>query len=163
MSDALKRLPRGWRVVLAASLTLNLFLVALTAGHLLHNRMRGQIAGSSLAHALANSGASLSGSDATAFNAIVQRDAARYAAASQNLAKSRKELRHQIAADPFNPLATKQAYTSWQKDLNVYIDDVGDTLIEALGQISPQGRHKILEQRQRGSDPPEEAGEEKAH
>lgn len=153
------RLPKGWRVVLFASLALNLFLVAFTTGRLLHSGIHGHRTGGSLARALTNSGASLSGTDATTFNAIVQRDAARYTEAAQNLTKSRKELRHQIAADPFDPVATKQAYTRWQKDLNVYIDDVGDTFIEALTQISPQGRRKVLEQRERNSDPFEEEDE----
>jgi hypothetical protein len=134
---------------------LNLFFGALIGGFLLHEHMHGRAAGGSLAVALANAGASLTGSDATVFNTIVRRDAPRYAAAAQNLAESRNELRRQIAADPFDAIAAKHAYAVWKKSLNLFIDDIGDTLIDALEGVSPQGRRKILdERRQRMPDPP---------
>jgi hypothetical protein len=156
MTDALSPLPQRWRTVLIASLLLNLFCVALTTGFLLHGRHHGRLGAVSLARALANAGASLSGSDATVFNNIVQRDAPRYAEAAQALAKSREELRHQIAADPFNPVEAKQAYAAWQTSLNMFIDDIGDTLIDALNKISPRGRRTILDERRHMSDPPDQ-------
>ena len=155
MLDDLRRLGKGWRVALLASLLVNLFLVALIGGHVLHSRMHVRDAGNSIARALTNAAAALSEPDATIFNTIVRRDAPRYAEAAQRLAKAREELRHQIAANPFSAEAARQAYAVWQESLNIYAKDIGSTMVDALSQISPEGRRRLLdEQRTRMMDPP---------
>jgi uncharacterized membrane protein len=155
--DDLGHLRKGWRPALLASLLVNLFLIALIGGHLLHSRMHVRRAGSSIVRALTNAGAALSEPDATVFNTIVRRDAPQYAAAAQRLAKAREELRHQIAANPFDADATRQSYAAWQESLNDYAKDIGSTMVDALDHISPEGRRKILdEQRPRIIDPPQD-------
>jgi uncharacterized membrane protein len=142
---------RSWRrIALPASLVLNFFLIALIGGHLL----RYQIddvgpATSLLARALADAEASLSAPDAAAFGAVIRRDAPRYAEAGQQLADARDVLEHQIVAEPFNQAAVRQAFATWHASQNHFFDNFSSTLVEALAQVSPEGRQKLVVERRR--------------
>jgi uncharacterized membrane protein len=155
MIDEFRNFPKVWRISMIGSLILNLFLLALTAGHLLRAEFQPRAAGTPLARALANAGTGLSKPDATVFRNVIRTSAPHFADAAQNLVNAREALRHQIEMEPFNRDATKQAYAAWQRTLNIFIEDFGDALVDALGQISTQGRRKILdERRQRLADVP---------
>jgi Heavy-metal resistance len=142
---------RTWRrFVLPVSILLNLFLVALIGGHLLRHRSYDVVAGSpSLPRILANAQASLSEPDAAAFGAVMRRDAPRYLESARKLAQSRAALEHQITAQPFDAVATRAAFAEWQVSANRFLSDVGNPLIEALGQVSPEGRQRLIASRRK--------------
>ncbi len=152
MSENRPRL--NWRrVVLPSSLVLNLFLVALIGGHLVRHDVDQVDPGRpSLARALADAEARLSAPDAAAFGAVLRRDAPQYELAAQQFEQARSVLKDRIVAQPFDPVAVRQALTAWQVNWNHFIDSVGNPLIDALAQISPEGRQKLVAQRGKAQD-----------
>lgn len=141
----------GWRrIVLPVSVILNVFLAALIGGHFLRNVVPGRVAETSLARTLAHAADNLSPSDAEIFKTAILGGAPHYAEAVQQLAKTRTELERQITAEPFNQQAARAAYAAWQGNLNAFVREFGDSLIEALAKISPEGRRKIVALRHQG-------------
>jgi len=137
---------RGW--ALPTSLALNVFLVAVIAGHVLRIHQIEVSPGESLvARALANAEASLSKSDATRFEAVMRRDESRYTQAAQQLAQARAEFERRVTADPFDKESTSQAFQHWQESWNNLINTLKSPLIDALAEVSPEGREKVIEQR----------------
>jgi len=138
--------PARWRRwVLPVSLLLNLFLIALIAGFVLHNPVtRGTAAGGPLGRTLANLESRLSPQDARAFNSVLARDLPRTSAAAQKLTAARLELARQVAAEKYDPEATRQALSAWRTSWDGFIQDFSDTLVDGLGQVSPEGRRQLL-------------------
>jgi uncharacterized membrane protein len=151
MSAIPGELPRWRRIALPASIILNLFLIAVIGGHLLKVDQRYAAERMPLARALARAEQVLSPQDAAAFGAVFRREAPRLTSSNQHLREARQELERQIVADPFNPTATRQALQATQVALNHYLDDIGAPLVEALGQVSPQGRRKLIMETQFGA------------
>jgi hypothetical protein len=140
--------PAWQRYALPVSLLLNLFLVAIIGGHFLRHRVYEPVSGSpSLPRILANAQASLSSSDAAAFGTIMQRDAPRYVDSARKLAEARAALERQIAAQPYEEAAARQAFADWQVAGDRFLSDVSQPLMEALGQVSPAGRQKLVANR----------------
>ena len=144
-----KRLERmHWRrIALPASLLLNLFLIAVIGGHLLRAPEPGLRFGTPLARALANAQAILSPPDAAAFRAIMQRDAPRFGEAMQQLGSARRDLERQIVAEPYDREATKQALLAWGASWNGFLNRVSDPLVDALAQVSADGRRRLVNER----------------
>jgi hypothetical protein len=142
---------RTWRrFALPASVLLNLFLIALIGGHLLrHPADDVGPGGISLPRVLANAQASLSPSDAAAFGSVMRRDAPRYLESARKLADARAQLERQITAQQFDEPAVKQAFAVWQASADRLLDDIGSTLVDALGQVSPEGRQKLVANRRK--------------
>lgn len=141
-------------MLLAASLLLNLFLIALVAGHLVQRRLdEAGAAKSPLARALARAEASLPASDARAFGTVIRRDEPLYAGSARQLAQARRALARAIVAEPFDAQAARQALTAWQASWNHFLDDFRDPLIEALAQVSPRGRRRLVAERRRRAGP----------
>jgi hypothetical protein len=142
---------RTWRrFALPASVLLNLFLIALIGGHLLqHHADDVSPGGISLRRVLANAQASLSPSDAAAFGSVMRGDAPRYLESARKLADARAQLERQITAQQFDEPAVKQAFAVWQASADRLFDDIGTTLVKALGQVSPEGRQKLVENRRK--------------
>jgi len=140
---------RGWRrIALPASIVLNVFFVALIGGHLLQ---RGHAIGPNaipLARALQNAEASLSPSDAAAFRQVMRAGAPRFADAARQLAVARRAVAHQIAAEPYDADAVHQALSHWQVALNKFFEAFSDPLVDALGRVSPEGRRKLIAERE---------------
>ena len=135
--------PRWRRIALPASILLNLFLVALIGGHMWRVRSHEAAFATPMARVLARAEANLPAQDAAAFGDVIRRDAPRYAEAQKRLLEARLELRRQITADQFNEDDVRQALATWQAAWNAFFDDFGNTLVEALAQVSPEGRHKL--------------------
>jgi len=134
------------RLALPASLLLNLFLIALIAGFMLHNpEASGAPGGGQLGRALANFESHLSPQDARAFNSVLARDLPRTSAASKKLAAARVELARQVAAEKYDPEATRQALSAWRVSWDGFMQDFSDTLVDGLGQVSPDGRRQLLQ------------------
>ena len=142
--------PLWRRVALPVSLALNLFLVAVIGGHLLRVRQVEAKSGASLvALAISNAEASLSKADATRFAAVMQRDEPRYMRAAQQVAKDRVEYERLVIAEPFDKDAADQAFRRWQVSWTNLMDTLRTPIIDALAEVSPEGRQKLIEQRRR--------------
>lgn len=136
--------------MLTASLLFNVFLLAIIGGHVLrHHGERGVTPMSAnLARALADAETSLPPSDAAKFRNVMTRGAPLYAQSAKQLAEARAALQRQIVAEPFDRQAVHSAFVAWQQSWNRLLDNADDTLIEALAQVSPEGRRKLIAQRQ---------------
>jgi hypothetical protein len=103
-----------------------------------------------MARALANIEANLDQRDAAAFRAVMRRDEPRISGSWKQLVESRRELAHELIAEPFDKRGAKQALIAWRTAGSHFLDEFSDTLIDALAQISPEGRRKIVAQREQG-------------
>ncbi len=154
MAQAKMTETRGWRrVVLPLSLVLNIFLVALIGGHVLRQQFREPNpvaygpAGSMLFRSLARAESSLSPQDAAAFDAVIRRGVPRYAQAGLQLQAAREDLESKITAVQFDPQAVHQAFVAWQASWNRFVSVFEDTLVDALAQLSPEGRQRLVRER----------------
>ena len=152
MDEKRPGIPIWRRIVLPASLVLNLFFIGLIGGHMLrfhinNARLGAPLGGPLLARALANAEASLSAPDAAAFASVIHHDAPRYAKSARELFEARNALQRQVTAEHYNQKATMQALEAWQVSWNHFVDDFGKTLVEALGQVSPAGRRRLVAER----------------
>ena len=137
-------------LALALSLLCNVFLAALIAGHFLSTRVRpvGFAMGATpTARALERAEAVLSQQDAATFRAVLERDKPRYAQAAQQAAAARRALERQLATEPFDQRAARQALAAWRVTWNGFVEDFSGPLIEALAAISPAGRSRLLASR----------------
>jgi hypothetical protein len=129
---------------------LNIFLIALIGGHLLHRGPHERHGGPPLKRMLENAEASLSAPDAAIFRSVIHRDAARYSQAASEMAKTRDAIEQQIVTEPFDKEAVKRAFAASRESWDRFTDDFSDTLVEALASISPDGRQRLIMERRRG-------------
>lgn len=143
------------RIVLPASVILNLFLLAIIGGHMWRVHSRGEIPGSgmALARALTRVEAILPAKDSAAFSQVIRRDAPHFTASVLQLRQARQALDRQISADPFDPAAARQALSATQTAWSHFLDDFGGTLVDALSQVSPEGRRKLISETQFDAPP----------
>ncbi len=141
-------------MLLPVSLLLNLFLVAVIAGYLLRTHVHGTRAAAPLPRMLANADARLSSRDAAAFRQVLQRNESRYAQAERDLREARRTLRRQIAAEPYDPVAVRRDLAAWQSAWNRVMEGFSEPLVEALGQVSAEGRRKLVADRPRNNAEP---------
>lgn len=138
----------GWRpIALFVSIVLNLFFVALIGGHVWQAHRAATTLGGPLARALARAEASLPPRDAAAFGAVIKRDAPQCAGALHQLALARRQLADQIIAPQYDAAKVRQALATWQTAWNNFFTDFGPVLVEALGQVTPEGRRKLIAER----------------
>jgi uncharacterized membrane protein len=136
---------RSWRrLILPASLILNLFLLAVVIGHAL--RQDTPVA-PTLAGALTNAEASLSPADAAAFADVMRRAAPKYALAAQQLGEARRNVGQKITADPYNADDVRSALQAWRSASSRFFDSFNAALVEALSKVSVEGRHNLIAQR----------------
>jgi len=133
------------RMILPLSIILNIFLVAVIAGHMI--RQRSEETQTGLAHALANAEKNLPLEDAEKFRDVMRKDGPQFLKAAANLAYARNELEKLVAAETFDAAATAQALDTWENTWVSFVNDFKGTLIEALGKISPEGRRKLVDGR----------------
>lgn len=50
----------------------------------------------------------------------------------------------QISSDQYDPVATLTALSATQSAWTEFMDAIGGPLVDAIGQISPEGRRKVL-------------------
>jgi uncharacterized membrane protein len=147
MSETSGTMPSWRRWALPASIILNLFLVALIGGHALRHRGIEASSATPFARALANAMNRLPSTDAAAFGAVIRRDVPRYAQSARELALARQALQRAVTADPFDQDKARQALAAWRKASGQFMDQFGDTLIDALAQVSPDGRRRLVSER----------------
>jgi uncharacterized membrane protein len=140
----------GWRrIALPVSIVLNLFLIAVIGGHILHVRvrLRESHVDTPLARALANAESILPASDAEKFRAVIRRDAPHYMDAAHQLGEARQEVERQILAEPFDQERVNRALAGWEAAWNRFFGEFNNTLVEALAEISPEGRRQLVAKR----------------
>lgn len=147
-------LPLWRRLALPCSLLLNIFLVALICGYMLHRPSSEAPAspltpGARIWPALAGISARLSQPDAAAFRGTLARGLPRAAASSRDLLAARVELARQVSAEHFDREATRQALMAWRQRWDAFLDDYSDTLVDALAAVSPEGRRELIHAAQR--------------
>jgi uncharacterized membrane protein len=135
----------GWRrIALPASIALNLFVIALIGGHLWQANRAATRPEEPLIRALARAEANLPSRDAAAFGAVMKRNAPQYMPSFRQFIAARRMLQDDIAAPHYDPVAVQRAFTSWQTAWNKFLSDFNPTLVDALAQVSPEGRHKLI-------------------
>ena len=140
------------RFALPVSLLLNVFLLALIGGHLLRrDAHQASLAAAPipLARALAAAEATLSPADAAAFGSVMRRESPNIAESVRQIAEARRALGRQIVADPYDTKATRDAMAAWQASWNHFFEQISNPLVDALGQISPEGRQKLVDERRK--------------
>jgi uncharacterized membrane protein len=153
MSDIPAEKSRWRRIALPASVILNLFLLAVIGGHVANAHRKGVFprSGIPLARALARAEATLPPKDAAAFGAVISRDEPHFAKTMQELRQSRQKLDDQLVAEHFDPAATRQALGETQVAWDHFLNDFSGTLVDALAQVSPEGRRKLISETQIGA------------
>ena len=133
---------RTFQIVLFASLALNLFLVGFLVArglsHTWHEEPRGPQA---IVERLTRH---LSGADAEVMRAAFQANQDKLAAAFSALQQARREVRQRIAADPYDPDALVKAAADVQVKWQAFIAALQDTILPAVGKLSPEGRRHLL-------------------
>ncbi|HUN25176.1 MAG TPA: periplasmic heavy metal sensor [Steroidobacteraceae bacterium] len=124
---------------------LNLFLLAVIGGHLWRAHTARAVPRTLIARVLRNVRAELSAHDAAAFGAVISRDEPRFAGSAQQLLDARRELDRQIEAERFDRAAATRALAAWRMSSNLFLDQFDSPLIDALSQVSPQGRRRLVE------------------
>lgn len=131
---------RRW--LLICSLVLNLFLVAVVSGqHLRHRESHVPVLGRVLRHVTSR----LDAQDAKAFRSVLHQEAPHYAQAQENLVRARAEIDRQLLAPHFDQVATRAAMREWQDAWDVFVGTFSDALVEAMGQLSPEGRRALVD------------------
>jgi len=86
----------------------------------------------------------LDAKDTRAFRTVLRQEAPHYAQAQENLARARTEIDCQLLAPQFDPVATCAAMQKWRSAWNVFGGKFSDALVEAMGRLSPTGRHALV-------------------
>ena len=149
MAPKRQKTPRRLQIVLAVSIGLNLFLIALIGGHVLHQRHAAPNRGARFATALAKAEASMSPRDATAFRAVLRRDAPTYGEAELQLAIARHALAAAVTAPQFDKAKVHKAMDQWRTAWNNFFDNFSTPLVDALSKVSPKGRQNLVAERMR--------------
>lgn len=145
---------RSWsRIALPVSILLNLFLLAVIGGYLLHVRHRSENP-VPLARALLRAEAILPKKDAEVFGAVIHRDEPLFKHSWDQLREARQELDRRIAAEPFDPAATRQSLRATQAVWDRFLDQFSNTLVDGLAHLSPEGRRKLVSESVLGVSPP---------
>ena len=146
---------RSWsRIALPVSILLNLFLLAVIGGYLLHVRNRSENPVAPLARALLRAESILPKKDAEVFGAAIHRDEPLFRRSWEQLREARQELDRQIAAEPFDPAATRQSVRATQAAWDRFVAEFSNTLVDSLAHISPEGRRKLVSESVLGVRPP---------
>ncbi|MGY4309303.1 putative membrane protein [Bradyrhizobium sp. USDA 4369] len=138
-------LRRNWRrIALPASIVLNIFLIAILAGHALSGLRGTAVLNDPVARVLANATATLPPQDAAVFRKSVLDAAPSYAEGLKGLAKARQQLVTRIAAEPFDPAAVQQEFKNWRAATDAFYEAFDGPLTDALARLSPESRRRGL-------------------
>ena len=136
---------RKWlRLALPLSLVLHMLLLALAGGQMLRATPEVPRGDDPLARILAVAEATLPASDARSFRETLLKEEPRYARAVRKVTEARQEMLKQMSADPYDPVATLAALSAMQSAWTEFMDAIGGPLVDAIGQISPEGRRTVV-------------------
>ena len=134
---------RTFQIVLFVSLALNLFLAGILAARWLapvwHHEPRG--GPEAIVERLTSR---LPSTDAGVMRAAFQANQAKLAGAFGELQQARREVRQRLVAEPFDPDALARAVADLQVKQNAFFAALQDTILPAVGKLSPEGRSHLL-------------------
>jgi len=133
-----------WRTrVLWASLALNLFaLPMLAVSHLWHGRPGGPPSFDMLVERMSDR---LPSADGAHFRDAMAQERPWYDISRQDLAMKRDAVAQQVAQNPYDPAAVRAALVAMQAGLRDAAGRFDDSLVMAMGQMSPEGRVGLAE------------------
>ena len=134
-------------MALTASLVLNIFFVAVIGGHIIRAHRSPVPMGVNFTKAVQDAEANLPTADAKVFKEVLHRGEPRYNPALLQLVDARAELERQIAAEPFDRAKVSQALVAWRTAWLHFTDELGGPLVDALSEISPDGRAQLIASR----------------
>jgi len=130
--------------LLIPSLALNLFLGAVVGGQLLNHRKEEGPRRPLVAAMLQEAEGRLAPADAARFHAVMERQAPAYMGAAMALSRARAAVNQAILAEPYDPAAVRAAIGTWRADWIGFTGSFTDTLVDALAELSPDGRRRIV-------------------
>ena len=138
------RLLEPWRTrVLWVSLGLNLFAASMLAvPHLWRGRPGSLASFDALVERMSGR---LPAADGVRFRDTMARERPWFDASRQALATKREAVAHQVAQEPFDPAAVRAALVEMQTGLRESMGRFDDSLVMAMGQMSPEGRAGLAE------------------
>ncbi len=132
-----------WRTrVLWLSLAGNLFAGALIASHLAMRRPSGP---PGLEGAVERMARSLPAEDAARFRATLDHERPWYDLARRQMDDARARLSQSIAQQPYDEAVVRARMQEWQARWLETSNRFGDSLLSAIGGLSPEGRVKLAE------------------
>ena len=132
-----------WRTrVLWLSLAGNLFASALVAAHLATRRPSGPPGLEGVVERMARS---LPSDDAARFRATLAHERPWYDLARRQMDESREQLSRAIAQQPYDEAAVRGRMQDWQARWIETSSRFGDSLLSAIGGLSPEGRVRLAE------------------
>lgn len=130
-----------WRTrVLWLSLAGNLFTGTLIGGHLMHHPQRGPPGIEGAAERMARD---LPPADAARFRAALDRERPWYDMARRRMADARTDLAQSIAETPYDEAVVRARLMAFQARWAETSDRFGQSLLTAIGTLSPEGRAKL--------------------
>lgn len=145
MSVTLRKftLREPWRTrVLWLSIAGNLFSAALIGAHMAAGRPPGP---PGLAGAAERMARDLPPADAARFRATLDRERPWYDMARRRMADARTDLSRSIAQNPYDEAAVRERMLVFQARWAETSARFGDSLLTAIGTLSPEGRAKLAE------------------
>lgn len=132
-----------WRTrVLWLSVAGNLFAGALIGAHVAMRRPSGPPGLDGVVERMARS---LPSGDAERFRAMLAHERPWYDLARRNMDDSREQLSRAIAQQPYDEAAVRGRMQAWQARWIETSNRFGDSLLSAIGALSPEGRIRLAE------------------
>lgn len=132
-----------WRTrVLWLSLAGNLFAATLIVTHLATQRTPGPPGLDGVVERMARD---LPSADATTFRATLAHERPWYDLARRRMNESREALSQAIAQQPYDEAAVRARMQEWQARWIETSSRFGDSLLSAIGNLSPDGRARLAE------------------
>lgn len=135
---------RRW--ALWASLAANVFLGVLVGTHLLHRRPPPMPGLEGTVHRLARA---LPPEEAERFRAVLARERPWYDRAYAEMDAARTELARSIGRTPYDEREVRARLRAWQDRWQAMADRFADSLLLAVGDLSPEGRARLADAAQR--------------
>ena len=132
-----------WRTrLLWLSIAGNLFAVALIGSHMATGRSAGS---GGLEGAVERMARDLPPADAERFRAVLAHERPWYDLARRNMEDSREALSQAIAHQPYDEAAVRARMQEWQARWAETSSRFGESLLSAIGTLSPEGRTRLAE------------------
>lgn len=132
-----------WRTrVLWLSIAGNLFGAALIGAHLATRPPHGRPGLADVAERMARE---LPPADAARFRAALDRERPWHEMARRRMTEARADLSRSIAAQPYDEAVARQRLMVFQSRMSETAERFGDSLLAAVGTLSPEGRAKLAD------------------
>ncbi|MBL6456834.1 periplasmic heavy metal sensor [Belnapia sp. T6] len=143
------RRPSG-RSLLAATLGASLVMNAVLAGLLWWRPVPPARSGRGFDRMVGRIEAVLPEADRPRFREVLGSERERYASQLAAMRAASAEVDAMMRRDPYDPEALRRAFDQWAERVTAFNRAFSDTLVDALGAVSPEGRAQIAAARRPG-------------